>query len=227
MTPETFASFVDHTALKPDVTESDVVQVCEEAIRYGFASVCVPPIWVGRAAEVLHGELPAPGTVVGFPLGNAASIAKVYEAAEAMERGARELDMVLQVGALRSGRDDLVLADIAGVVDVTRSSGVIVKVIVETALLDDAQKRRACRIAVEAGADYVKTSTGFGEAGATPYDVALMRATVGARAGVKAAGGIRDVDTALAMIDAGADRLGMSASVAVISALRSRYPRSS
>lgn len=212
------ASYIDHTLLKPDATASEVDELCAQALEHRFASVCVNGAWVRRCAEILAGSGVLTCAVVGFPLGACAPEVKVYEARRAIEDGACEIDMVLSVGALRSGDDAFVQRDIAGVAEACHRLGAKLKVILETCLLTDAEKVRACQAAMRAGADFVKTSTGFSKGGATVDDVALMRRTVGPVIGVKASGGVRDKDTAQAMIAAGATRLGASASVALVRA---------
>ncbi|MBI2252642.1 MAG: deoxyribose-phosphate aldolase [Armatimonadetes bacterium] len=208
------AGLIDHTLLKPDATSSEIVQMCEEAKKYDFASVCVNPGWVKLAAKCLANSKVLVCTVIGFPLGATTSIAKAMETRDAVANGAQEIDMVINVGALKAGDYELVKEDIKQVV--ASSNGKIVKVIIEAALLTDNEKVKACLLAKEAGADFVKTSTGFGPGGATVSDVALMRKTVGKYMGVKASGGIRDFQTAQKMIQAGATRIGASASVAII-----------
>lgn len=209
------AKCIDHTVLKPQTTEAAVRKLCAEAAQYGFASVCVNPCWVALCADLLKDTEVDVCTVIGFPLGANTSAVKAFEAAEAIRQGATEVDMVLNVGALKDGNADLVRADIAAVVEVARGKA-LVKVILETCLLTDEEKRIACRLAKEAGADYVKTSTGFSTGGATEADIALMRAEVGPEMGVKASGGIRDYATAQAMIRAGASRIGASAGVQIV-----------
>ncbi len=223
MTPQELARLIDHTALKPDTTEARIRTLCDEARRYGFAAVCVNPCYVPLAAELLQGSAVAVCTVVGFPLGANRTAIKAAEAEQAIRDGAAELDMVLNIGFLKSGRLQEVLEDIRAVVDVARAARppagrdrTLVKVILETALLTDAEKETACRLALEAGADFVKTSTGFAGGGATVEDVALMRRVVGDRMGVKASGGIRTRAQAEALVAAGANRLGTSAGVALI-----------
>lgn len=210
------ASYLDHTLLKPDATAQEVDELCHEALTHRFASVCVNGSWVRRCAEILAGSGVLTCTVVGFPLGASVSEVKAYEARRAIEDGACEVDMVLNVGALRSGDTALVRRDIAAVAEVCHRLGVRLKVILETCLLADAEIVSACRIAQAAGADFVKTSTGFSKGGATAAHVALMRQTVGGAMGVKASGGVRDRETADAMIAAGATRIGASASVAIV-----------
>jgi deoxyribose-phosphate aldolase len=209
------AALIDHTILRADATRQDVIQLCEEAKRFGFASVCVNGCWVPQAVSELSGTQVKVCTVVGFPLGATASDAKRVEAELALRAGAHEIDMVINVGALKSSERDLVRSDIEGVVTVSHAAGAIVKVIIETALLTDTEKVVACQLAAAAGADFVKTSTGFASKGATPEDVALMRKTVGANLSVKASGGIRTLEDVQRMLAAGATRIGASASVAI------------
>jgi deoxyribose-phosphate aldolase len=208
------ARLIDHTLLKPDATPEEVAQLCREAIEYGFASVCVNPGNVVQAATLLKGTAVKVCTVIGFPLGATTPTAKALETRDAVANGAEEIDMVINVGALKAGNYDLVFRDIQGVVEAT--GGRLVKVILETGLLNDEQKVKACLLAKRAGADFVKTSTGFGPGGATAADIRLMRRTVGPELGVKASGGVRDRDTAEKMVAAGATRIGASASVAII-----------
>jgi deoxyribose-phosphate aldolase len=209
------ARYIDHTLLKPDASRDEILKLCEEAAAYGFASVCVNPYWAREAACALRGSGVKVCTVIGFPLGANTPDVKAFEARRAIFDGARELDMVINVGALKSGDDELVARDIAEVTAVTREAGCITKVIIETALLNDDQKVKACLLAKEAGADFVKTSTGFAKAGATASDVALMRRVVGNEIGVKAAGGVRDLEQAREMIRAGATRIGASVGVKI------------
>ena len=209
------AKCIDHTVLKPQTTEAAVRTLCREAAEYGFASVCVNPCWVSLCAQLLQGTEVAVCTVIGFPLGANTPAVKAFEAAEAIRQGATEVDMVLNVGALKDGNHALVQEDIAAVVAAAKGKA-LVKVILETCLLTEEEKRIACRLAKAAGADYVKTSTGFSTGGATEADIALMRAEVGAEMGVKASGGIRDYATAQAMIRAGASRIGASAGVQIV-----------
>jgi deoxyribose-phosphate aldolase len=223
-TPAELARRIDHTLLKPEATAGQIDQLCDEAIRRGFYAVCVNPCWVARCVLRLLESDAVVATVAGFPLGATTANAKAYEALVAIEDGAREVDMVVNLGALLAGDRDAVVKDIAAVVDtVKRADGdALVKVILETAVLTDEQVVLGCRCVAEAQADFVKTSTGFHPAGgATTRHVELLRQSA-APLKVKAAGGIRDLDTALAMLDAGADRLGMSASVAVLQALEQR-----
>ena len=205
---------IDHTVLKPDTTRVDVLRLCEEARRFGLTVVFVPPCFLQEALDAVAGAAIRVGVPIGFPHGSVTTAAKVAQAVEAWRQGAAELDLVLNVGFLKSGDHDAVRQDIAGVVRATPGAGH--KVILETCLLTREEKITACQLAVEAGADYVKTSTGFGVAGATVEDVRLMKEAVAGRAKVKAAGGIRDLKTCLALIEAGADRIGTSASVAIM-----------
>ncbi|MCX6640855.1 MAG: deoxyribose-phosphate aldolase [bacterium] len=208
------ARLIDHTLLKPEATESEVRRLCEEARKYEFASVCINPCWVPLCAKLLKGSKPKVCTVIGFPLGATTSAAKASEAAQAVRSGAQELDMVINVGFLKSGLHAQVEDDIREVVKAGR--GAPVKVIIETCLLSDEEKVKACLAAKQAGASFVKTSTGFSKSGATVGDIALMRRVVGPKLGVKAAGGVRDFATALQMVEAGATRIGASASVGIV-----------
>jgi deoxyribose-phosphate aldolase len=212
------AALIDHTILKPEATRNDVLKVCREAREYNFASVCINPYWVPLVKAELSGSRVKVCTVVGFPLGATSTDAKVCETAAALRAGAQEIDMVINVGALRSGDTDAVKNDIQSVVRVAHQAGAIVKVILETALLDDTQKNVACNICKAAAADFVKTSTGFSTSGATVHDIALMRAAVGPHIGVKASGGIRTLQDVQAMTAAGATRIGASASVKIVEA---------
>jgi deoxyribose-phosphate aldolase len=212
------AALIDHTILKPDATRADIVKVCREARQYGFASVCVNPYWVPVVRAELEGSPVKVCSVVGFPLGATSTEAKVCETAAALRAGAQEIDMVINVGALRSGDHEAVKLDIQQVVKIAHEAGAIVKVILETALLDDNQKAVACTLVKIAGADFVKTSTGFGPSGATAQDVALMRSVVGSEMGVKASGGIRTLADLKTMTAAGATRIGASASVKIVEA---------
>ena len=216
MKKNALAKYIDHTLLKPDATEAQIEQLCAEAREYGFASVCVNSCYASLAARLLAGSDVAVCCVIGFPLGAATTAAKAFEAADAAQNGATEIDMVINVGAAKDGRWDYVEADIAGVAAAIEGKALL-KVIIETCLLTDGEKIEACRAAVRAGADFVKTSTGFSKAGATAADVALMRKTVGPEIGVKAAGGIRTCADAMAMIEAGASRIGASAGIAILS----------
>src|SRR5438128_2338690 len=208
-------SLIDHTLLKPDATDDDIRRLCEEAARYHFASVCVNPTWVRASACHLHGTGVPVCTVIGFPLGATLPDVKAYEARRAIFDGAREVDMVINVGALKSNDDCLVEHDIRSVVEVAHESAVTCKVIIETALLTDDEKVRACLAAKKAGADFVKTSTGFSKGGATVADIALMRRTVGSELGIKAYGGVKGLDDARKMVEAGATRIGASVGVKI------------
>jgi deoxyribose-phosphate aldolase len=212
------AALIDHTLLRPDATAADVRKLCEEAREYSFASVCVNPYWVPFAASALTGSAVKVCTVVGFPLGANTTSIKVAETKEATRAGAQEIDMVLNVGELRGENNDAVRRDIEAVTAAAHHENAIVKVIIETALLDDRQKAVACTLAKNAGAEFVKTSTGFSTHGATVQDVALMRGVVGPEMGVKASGGIRTLDDLKSMVAAGATRIGASASVKIIQA---------
>ena len=205
---------IDHTILNADATKEAVIKVIDEAKKYEFASVCLEPCWVSLAAERLKDSNVKVCTVIGFPLGANTKTVKAFEAKEAVENGADEVDMVLNIGALKSGDDALVLEDMKAVREAAKDA--VVKVILETCLLTDDEKKKACALAKEAGLDFVKTSTGFSTAGATVEDVKLMRDAVGDTMGVKASGGIRDTKTAEAMIAAGASRIGASKSIAII-----------
>ena len=214
-TAHDWASLIDHTLLKPDATESDIRKLCEEAAQFGFASVCVNPGWVKRASEFLKGTGVPVCTVIGFPLGATLSDVKAYEARRSIFNGAREVDMVINIGALKSGDDCLVEDDIRAVSDAAHENHILCKVIIETALLTDEEKVRACLAAKNAGADFVKTSTGFAKGGATAHDVALMRHTVGSALGVMASGGVKGIEDARAMFEAGATRIGASVGVKI------------
>jgi len=221
------AALIDHTLLRPEATASEIRKVCVEARQHGFAAVCVNPYWAPLAAAEIAGSRVKACIVIGFPLGANATSIKVAETVEAVRAGAREIDMVLNIGALRSGDDEAVRFDIEAVVDAAHREGALVKVILETAFLTDEQKIKACLLAKAAKADFVKTSTGFGPSGATEHDVALMRRTVGQEMGVKASGGIRTAEDALKMIAAGATRIGASASVKIVEATAAAHDASS
>ena len=210
-----WASLIDHTLLKPEATEDDIKRLCEEAARFHFASVCVNPTWVRAAACHLRGTNVAVCTVIGFPLGATLADVKAFETRRAIFDGAREVDMVINIGALKSGDDCAVEHDIRSVVEAAHEAGVVCKVIIEAVLLTDEEKVRACLAAKRAGADFVKTSTGFAKGGATIADVALMRRTVGTELGVKAAGGVRGLEDARQMVKAGATRIGASVGVKI------------
>ena len=216
MDKKTIASMIDHTLLKPEATPAQIEKLCAEAAEYHFASVCVNPVYIPLAARLLKGTGVKVCCVVGFPLGAIAPEQKAVEAASCAAMGAEELDMVIHVGAAKAGDWALVQRDIEGVVKA--AAGHTVKVIIETCLLTDEEKVKACEAAKAAGAHFVKTSTGFSTGGATTHDLALMRKTVGPEMGVKASGGIRDYETAMAMIEAGANRIGASAGIAIVAA---------
>lgn len=219
-TPQAVAAMIDHTILRADATESDVRKLCAEAAEYKFASVCVNPWWAALSASELQGTGVKVCTVAGFPLGMTPSRAKVEEANQAIRVGANEVDMVMAVGALKSGQFSQVKADVAAVAETCHRGGAILKVIIEACLLTREEKETACQLSVEAGADFVKTSTGFSKYGATVEDVDLMRRAVGPSVGVKAAGGIRTFEEFEAMVRAGANRVGASASVKIVEAAR-------
>jgi deoxyribose-phosphate aldolase len=210
------AGMIDHTLLKADASRTEVEQLCREAAEYRFASVCVNPTWVATCVRLLHGTSVKVCSVVGFPLGATTPDVKHYETRRALFDGAREIDMVINVGALKSGDLRVVERDIEAVAEPCREAGAISKVIIEAALLTDDEKVTACTLAKAAAADYVKTSTGFGPGGATAADVALMRRVVGEEMGVKAAGGVKDLDALKAMVAAGATRIGASAGVRIV-----------
>ncbi|NIR50366.1 deoxyribose-phosphate aldolase [candidate division KSB1 bacterium] len=212
---DNLASLIDHTLLKPEATQEQVIKLCEEAVRHEFASVCVNPTWVRLCREIVRGTGVLVCTVAGFPLGANTVDTKAFETQKAVEDGADEIDMVINIGMLKSREYKTVGRDIAAVVEAAGQKG-HVKVIIETCYLTDEEKIKACLIAKEAGADFVKTSTGFGKKGAVLGDVALMRKVVGSDIGVKAAGGIRDYEKAAQMVEAGANRIGASASVEII-----------
>jgi deoxyribose-phosphate aldolase len=214
-TAHDWAALIDHTLLKPEASDSDIRKLCKEAAEFGFASVCVNPAWVKRAAEYLAGTGVPVCTVIGFPLGATLPDVKAYEARRAIFDGAREVDMVINIGALKSGDDCSVEDDIRAVADAAHENHILCKVIIETALLTDEEKIRACLAAKNAGADFVKTSTGFAKGGATAHDVSLMRRTVGSALGVKASGGVKGIDDARAMFEAGATRIGASVGVKI------------
>jgi deoxyribose-phosphate aldolase len=210
------ARMIDHTLLKPDATQDQIAQLCFEARKYGFASVCINPTWVELCAKLLEGSPVKVCTVIGFPLGATAPEVKAFETQNAIEHGASEIDMVINIGALKARDLELVARDIRGVVTASHARNAIVKVIIEAVLLTDEEKTIACLLSKEAGADFVKTSTGFASGGATVHDVALMRKAVGPEMGVKAAGGVRTYEDAENMIKAGATRIGASAGVKIL-----------
>jgi len=210
------AGMIDHTLLKPDATQDQIAQLCFEARKYGFASVCVNPTWVTLCADLLKGSAVKVCTVIGFPLGATAPEVKSFETQNALDHGAQEIDMVINIGALKARDLELVAQDIRGVVAKAHARGALVKVIIEAVFLTDEEKTIACLLSKEAGADFVKTSTGFASGGATVHDVELMRQAVGPEMGVKAAGGVRTYEDAENMIKAGATRIGASAGVKII-----------
>ena len=216
------AKMIDHTILKADATQSDIEKLCEEAKKYNFASVCVNPYWVSLASDLLKNSTVKVCTVIGFPLGATSSESKAYETEIAILQGADEVDMVINVGAMKNNKTDIVENDILSVVNSARKTGktqnknIIVKVILETCYLTKDEIKNACICAKNAGADFVKTSTGFGTGGATVEDVSLMKETVGSSMEVKASGGIRDYETAIKMIEAGATRLGTSSGISIV-----------
>lgn len=212
---ENMNKYIDHTLLSADAVEKDIKVLCEEAKEYDFMSVCVNAGWVKQSAELLKDSDVKVCTVVGFPLGATSTEAKAFEAKQAVKDGATEIDMVINIGQLKSGHDDFVKNDIETVVNATKGEA-ITKVIIETALLTDEEKVRVCELAKEAGADFVKTSTGFSTGGATIEDVKLMRETVGPDIGVKASGGVRDYESAVEFINAGATRIGASSGIAIV-----------
>ncbi|PFO03664.1 deoxyribose-phosphate aldolase [Bacillus sp. AFS076308] len=209
------AAMIDHTLLKADATKKQIETLCQEARDHKFFSVCVNPAWVSTAKELLNGSGVKICTVIGFPLGATTTETKAFETKNVIDLGADEVDMVIPIGALKDGNDQLVEQDIRAVVEVAKDRA-LTKVIIETSLLTDEEKKRACELAVKAGADFVKTSTGFSGGGATAEDIALMRQTVGPNIGVKASGGVRSTQDALSLMEAGATRIGASASVAII-----------
>lgn len=219
MDKKTLASYIDHTILKADAQVKDVEKLCKEAAEFEFASVCVNAANTKQAAELLKGTVVKVCTVVGFPLGATLPQVKAFEAEEAIKNGAGEVDMVINVGALKSGQLDIVENDIKAVVAACKNKALL-KVIIETCLLTNEEKVTACELAMKAGADFVKTSTGFSTSGATVEDIKLMRKTVGPTMGVKASGGVRDLETSLKMIEAGATRIGASASVNIVNDMK-------
>ena len=218
MTPEKLAKMIDHTNVKPNASTEDINALCEEASEYNFACACVTPVNVALARELLKGTDVGVCAVIGFPFGTSKSEIKAFEALVAVEDGANELDMVLNIGALKSGLTSMVERDIEHVVE--SAEGMVVKVIIETALLTDDEKVEACILAKSAGADYVKTSTGVGFPGANAADVKLLRETVGQKMGVKASGGIRNLKSALEMIEAGASKIGTSAGPSIMNGFK-------
>ncbi|MCY9806680.1 deoxyribose-phosphate aldolase [Lentilactobacillus senioris] len=216
LTTAELAKYLDHTNLKPDATEEEIIQTCREALEYNTASVCVNSYWMPLVTKELEGSTVNPITVVGFPLGATNTATKVYEANTSIDEGAEEVDMVINIGELLTGHDENVTADIKAVAEAVHAKGKLLKVILETSYLNEDQVVRACKASEAAGADYVKTSTGFSSEGATLANVSLMRTTVGDRLGVKASGGIHSRKEAIDMIEAGASRLGVSATVKIL-----------
>lgn len=213
--------YIDHTLLKADATENEVIKLCNEAKEYDFFSVCINPEFVELAAKELSESNVAVCTVIGFPLGASTPETKAFETRDAIQKGAAEVDMVINISKLKDKKDEEVLKDIKAVVDAADKKA-LVKVIIETCLLTDEEKERACKLAKDAGADFVKTSTGFSTGGATKEDIALMRKTVGTEMGVKASGGVRTYEDAVTMIESGATRIGASASIAIVTASKSQ-----
>ena len=213
--------YIDHTLLKADATENEVIKLCNEAKEYDFFSVCINPGFVELAAKELSESNVAVCTVIGFPLGASTSETKAFETRDAIQKGAVEVDMVINISKLKDKKDEEVLKDIKAVVDAADKKA-LVKVIIETCLLTDEEKERACKLAKDAGADFVKTSTGFSTGGATKEDIALMRKTVGTEMGVKASGGVRTYEDAVTMIESGATRIGASASIAIVTASKAQ-----
>ncbi|WP_144547729.1 deoxyribose-phosphate aldolase [Bacillus sp. X1(2014)] len=218
MATKNIAAMIDHTLLKPEATKQQIEALCKEAKEYKFASVCVNPTWVSTAKELLQGSGVMVCTVIGFPLGATTSETKAFETKNAIENGAEEVDMVINIGALKDHNDELVENDIRAVVEAAKGKA-HTKVIIETSLLSKEEKIRACELALKAGADFVKTSTGFSTGGATAEDIALMRKTVGPDMGVKASGGVRSTEDVQKMIGAGATRIGASSSIAIVNGL--------
>jgi len=216
-TPGEIAAYIDHTLLKPEASREQVLQLAAEAREHGFASVCINPVWVTTVAEALAGSEVKTCTVVGFALGASTTATKVFEASNALDNGADEVDMVIDIAAARAGEREKLVTEIRALAEVTHAKGGLLKVIIETSLLENDAKVLACRAAQEAGADFVKTSTGFNGGGATVEDIELMRATVGPDMGIKASGGVRSYEDAAAMIAAGATRIGASSGIAIVS----------
>jgi len=225
LTPAQLAGMIDHTFLKAFGTPADIEKLCREAVQWGFACVMVNPSEIEHCVRLLQGTAVPVGVTLGFPLGQNTVAVKEYETQDAMARGARELDMVINVRALQAGARDVVRAEMAALVRAGRPAGLVTKVILETCYLTDEQKQQACRLAKDEGVGFVKTSTGFGAGGATVADIRLLRAAVGSGLGVKASGGIRDLAAARAMLDAGANRLGTSSGVALVEELRRQSER--
>lgn len=221
MTKNELAKMIDHTILKPFATQEDITKLCNEAREYGFASVCINPFFVPLAANLLNDSDVLVCTVIGFPLGSTSTTVKAFEAQEAVKNGALEVDMVINIGALKERREDVVFQDVLAVVEAAKGANpeAVTKVIIETCYLSDEEKVLACQLAKKAGAHFVKTSTGFGSGGATTQDISLMRQTVGPAMGVKASGGIKNLQQVLNMIEAGATRIGASAGVDIVKEL--------
>lgn len=217
LTKRELAKYIDHTILNPDAKDEDIVRICAEAKKFAVASVCVNSSMIPLAKKELEGTEVKPIAVVGFPFGAGNTVGKVAETKQVIKDGAEEIDMVINIGALRDGKYNFVREDIKAVTDVAHEAGKLIKVIIETAYLSDEEKVKACELSKEAGADFVKTSTGYGGGGATVEDVQLMRATVGEGVGVKASGGIHTFEEAVSMIEAGASRIGMSRTVDILS----------
>ena len=222
LTPERLAGMIDHSFLKPNGSPKDIENLCQEAIHHRFATVAINPAEITTCVKLLEGSGVRIVVGIGFPLGQMTREAKAFEMRDAIEKGANEVDMVINIRALQAGDDALVYAEIADMAELCRAKGVVSKVILENCYLDDAQKRKACELSMKAGVDFVKTSTGFGTGGATVEDVRLMREVVGDALEIKASGGVRTLADALAMIEAGATRLGSSSGVAIIEALGAR-----
>jgi deoxyribose-phosphate aldolase len=220
--PASIAALIDHTILKPEATPTDVERLCREALAHKFAAVCINPVFVSTAAALLRGSAVRVCAVVGFPLGASLTSTKLVEAQSALRDGAQELDMVINIGALKSAQNEAVSADIGAITDAAHAANAICKVIIETCLLTEEEKVRACRLAATANADFVKTSTGFSTSGATAEDVALMRTVVGPHIGVKASGGIRTLADLLKMVQAGATRIGTSNGLKILEEARAR-----
>lgn len=222
-TAQAVAALIDHTLLKPEATRSDVERLCKEAREYQFASVCVNSVFVAQVAAALKNSAVKTCVVAGFPLGANLPAVKLAETRAALEHGAQEIDMVISVGTLKAGEDAAVRAEIESLAGATHERRAILKVIIETSLLNEEEKLRACRLARDAGADFVKTSTGFSAAGATVADVALMRRAVGRAMGVKASGGVRTLADLLKMVDAGASRIGTSNGLSIVQEAREKF----
>ncbi|MBU3105270.1 deoxyribose-phosphate aldolase [Clostridium gasigenes] len=220
MNKQELAKMIDHTILKPEATESEIMKLCKEALEYGFASVCINPSMVKKAAIILEGSEVKVCTVIGFPLGATSTEVKVFETKQTIENGATEVDMVINIGKLKENNLEYVKNDIAAVVNAAKGKA-LTKVIIESCLLTDEEKVKVCAIAKEVGADFVKTSTGFSSGGATKEDIRLMRQTVGPDMGVKASGGVRSNEDAMIMIENGATRIGASASIAICNGTKS------